>query len=137
MKEIPMYLIKGNQIGIVTFVLLAIVFQQPVLIWVLWLIQIISFLSSSKANVFIWITKLVVGNPLANGGEQQAVELARFNQTIAVVLLTVSSVLLLLSWHVSGYIFAALVGVAALAAVAGYCIGCTFYYQYKKWKSAH
>lgn len=136
MKEIPMYLIKGNQIGIITFVLLAIVLQQPVLIWVLWLIQIIPFLSSSKANVFIWITKLVVGNPPANG-EQQAVELARLNQTIAAVLLTVSSVLLLLSWHVSGYIFAALVSVAALAAVAGYCIGCTFYYQYKKWKSAH
>lgn len=136
MKEIPMYLIKGNQIGIVTFVLLAIVLQQPVLIWALWLIQIIPFLSNSNVNMFIWITKLVVRNPHASG-EQQALELARFNQTIAVVLLTLSSVLLLLSLDIAGYVFAAFVSVAALAAIAGYCIGCTLYYQYKKWMAVH
>jgi hypothetical protein len=28
-----------------------------------------------------------------------------------------------------------MVGLAALAAVAGYCIGCTIYYQYKKWRA--
>ncbi|RXZ82516.1 DUF4395 domain-containing protein [Paenibacillaceae bacterium] len=134
MKEIPMPLIKANQLGIVVFIVLALLLQQPVFIYLLWAVQAIAFIAGQKGNLFVIAAKPLLRSKLVDA-ETQALELARFNQSIAVGLLTVSSALLLLGWLVAGYIAAGFVLVAAGAAVLGYCVGCTIYFQYKKWKA--
>lgn len=134
MKEIPLPLIKANQIGIVLFVLLSFVFQQPLFIYVVFLIQLVPLLAGAKSNLFLLLAKPLIGKKRLSESEGQAAELARFNQSIAVILLGVSAIAYLLGWHILAYAASAMVAAAAIVAVMGYCIGCTIYYQYKRWK---
>lgn len=134
MKEIPLPLVKANQIGIVLFVLLSFVFQQPWFIYILFLIQVIPLLAGAKGNLFVQLAKAVIGRERLKKSEGQAEELARFNQSIAVILLGISAASYVLGWQVAAYAASAMVAVAAIVAVMGYCVGCTIYYQYKRWK---
>ena len=135
MKEIPLPLIKTNQSGIVLFVVLALATQQPWWIYALFLIQLAGLAFGPRANLFILLGRLALSEVRLARSETQAAELARFNQTIAVSLLGLSSVFHLIGWSWPGHVASGMVGLAALAAVAGYCIGCTIYYQYKKWRA--
>ncbi|MCZ8515951.1 DUF4395 domain-containing protein [Paenibacillus filicis] len=132
MKEIPLPYVRTNQAGIVLLVLLAILLQQPVLIVVLWAIQVINLWQGVRSNVFVMLAAPFLRSKLA-GAPTESRELQRFNNSIAVILLTLS---ILFFWlnagSIAGYIFAGLVGAAALMAICGYCIGCTLYYQFKR-----
>jgi hypothetical protein len=131
MQEIPVPYVRANQAGMVLFVLLAIVLQQPWLITVLWIIQVLGLAFGLKANVFIQLAKPFLASRIA-GAQTEARELLRFNQSIAVVLLTVSVIFLWINAHsVIGYVAAGMVGVAALVAICGFCVGCFLYYQLK------
>lgn len=134
MKEIPILLIKVNQASMVLFVLLSFIFGQPLFTYFVFLIQLIALVFGAKTNLFILLAKLFIGKERLQKSETQAAELAHFNQTIAVTLLAVSSVSYLFGWSVMAYIASAMVAVAAFVAVLGYCVGCTIYFQYKKWK---
>ena len=135
MKELPLLLVKTNQSGIVLFVVLALGTQQPWWIHALFVIQLIGLVFGPRANLFMQLGRLALAEERLKKSGSQAAELARFNQTIAVSLLGLSSVFHLVGWSWPGHIAAGMVGLAALAAVAGYCIGCTIYYQYKKWRA--
>jgi hypothetical protein len=134
MKEIPLPLIKANQAGIVIFVLAGLLLQQPYFIYFLFLVQLIGLVFGAKANVFIRLAGIVFSKERLRNSEQQAAELARFNQSIAVILLAAATLALIFDWTVLASVFAGMVALAAAVAIAGYCIGCTLYYQYKKWK---
>lgn len=131
MKEVPMIYVKANQAGIVTVILIAFVFQQPWLIFALWVIQTIGLLLGGQWNLFVRIAKLIV-KPSSTGATQAA-ELQRFNNTLAVIFLTISIISFSLGSAIVGYVFAAFLFVAAFVALLGYCIGCTIYFQYKQW----
>ncbi|TDF99673.1 DUF4395 domain-containing protein [Paenibacillus piri] len=131
MQEIPVPYVRANQTGIVLFVLLAIILQQPVLIAALWAIQLIGLWRGVRANLFVqaampWLASRTAGAPT------EAVELQRFNNSLAVILLTVA---VLCFWvfrsPLAGYIAAGMVAAAALAAICGFCVGCFLYYQFK------
>lgn len=126
--EVPVPYVKANQIGIVLFVIMALWLQQPLILAVLLLIQIIGLLSSGRYNLFIRIVKPFIHTQRS---EMQALELTRFNNTLAVLFLTLSLASFALDWSISSTIFALMLLIAAGAAILGYCIGCTIYYQYK------
>ncbi|CAG5081969.1 Putative uncharacterized protein yogA [Thermobacillus xylanilyticus] len=135
MMEIPLPLIKANQAGIVLFVVIALASQQPWWIYALFLIQLAGLAFGPQASLFILLARSALADERLRRSETQAAELARFNQTIAVLLLGLSSVFHLAGWSWPGHIASGMVGLAALAALAGYCIGCTIYYQYKRWRA--
>jgi len=124
--------VKANQIGIVLLTILSLLFQQTWILAVLWLIQVAGLLSSGKLNVFVQLAKLILSN---KGAETQAAELQRFNNTLAVLFLTFATISFLLNWQVVGYIFSAMLLLAAGAALLGYCIGCTIYFWYKQFRA--
>ncbi|MEK3735015.1 DUF4395 domain-containing protein [Paenibacillus sp. FSL M8-0334] len=134
MKEIPLPLIKVNQAAMVLFVLLSLVFRQPLFIYAIFLIQLIALAAGARANLLFLVAKWFLGADRLQRSDTQAAELARFNQSIAVILLGISSAAYLLGWHIVAIAASVMVAAAATAAVLGYCIGCTIYYQYKKWK---
>jgi FtsH-binding integral membrane protein len=131
MKEIPMSYIKANQTGIVLLVLLSFILQQQWLLWLLLLIQAAALLFGIRANAIVLLAKPF----LRRSRETQAVELAKFNQTLAVLFLTAACVGLALDVQALAYIAAGMLLVAASAAILGYCIGCTIYYRYKQLKA--
>ncbi|GIO16438.1 hypothetical protein J19TS2_59930 [Cohnella xylanilytica] len=129
MREIPMPYIKANQTGIVLVVLLSFLLGQPWLLAALWAIQAIGLLTGGRWNLFIRLAKPLLRT---EGRETQAAELAKFNNSLAVLFLTLSLLAHALGWAVAGYAFAAMLLLAASAALLGYCIGCTVYFQYKR-----
>jgi len=129
-KEIPEPYVKANQIGIVLFVILTAVFDQPYLLLALLVIQVVGLLTGK--NLFVLLAKPFLK---VKGAPTQAQELQRFNNTLAVIFLTLSLLSFLIQLPFLGYIFAAMLFLAAFAAICGYCIGCTVYFQYKQFKA--
>ncbi|WP_426454066.1 DUF4395 domain-containing protein [Paenibacillus sp. S-38] len=132
MKEIPIPYVRANQAGIVLFVLLAVVFQLPVLIVALWAIQVLGLWQGIRANLIVQLAAPLLRHRIA-GAPTESRELQRFNNSIAVGLLTLS----LISFWISpgswiGYLFAGMVALAALVAICGFCVGCFLYYQFKR-----
>lgn len=130
MKEVPMAYVKANQSGIVLIVIAAFIWQQPWLIAGLWAVQLLGLLLGGKWNLFVRIAKPFLR---IEGRPTQAEELQRFNNTLAVLFLTLSSLAFLLGLSVAGWIIAIMLLCAAGAALLGYCIGCTIYFQYKQY----
>ncbi|MBB3130212.1 hypothetical protein FHS19_004917 [Paenibacillus rhizosphaerae] len=130
MKEIPEPYVKANQTGIVLFVILTAVFNQPYILLALWIIQVLGLLTGK--NAFVLLAKPLLR---VQGKPTQALELQRFNNVLAVLFLTLSLLFFALQLPVLGYIFAAMLFLAAFAALCGYCIGCTVYFQYKQFKA--
>ncbi|WP_028612813.1 DUF4395 domain-containing protein [Paenibacillus harenae] len=131
MKEIPIPFVRSNQAGIVIVLSIAIVFQFPWLIAALWIIQVIGLAFGPRANVFIIAARPFLTRLIASANTEAA-ELQRFNNSLGVGFLTLSLLSLALGWELAGYIFAGMMGLAALGAILGYCIGCTIYFQYKQ-----
>lgn len=129
MREVPMRYVKANQIGIVLFVVLSFLFNQPLILGALWIIQVVGLASGGKLNLFVQIGKAVL---TGKGTETQAVELQRFNNVLAVLFLTLALVSFGLGWQIAGYIFSSMLLLAASAALLGYCVGCTVYFWYKQ-----
>jgi hypothetical protein len=128
--EIPMSYVKANQIGIVTFVLLATLFKMPFFLILLWVIQISGAIFGS--NLFMQLARAFVK---VKSNEMQAGELLRFNVTLGILFLTISLLCFANHWVFAGYLFAWMLGIVALIALSGYCLGCTIYYQFKKFKA--
>lgn len=129
MKEVPMPYIKSNQTGIVLFAVLSFFFAPLWLLAVLWLIEVVGLATGGKYNLFVRIAKPWLKTA---GKETQALELARFNNALAVIFLSLAVLSFSLGWTVAGYAFAVMLLAAAGAALLGYCVGCTVYFQYKQ-----
>jgi len=129
--EVPVSYVKANQIGIVLFVAAALALQQPWVLLFLWAVQTAGLFTGGRWNLFVWVAKRIVG---AGGTDTQSFELTRFNNTLAVLFLTLSLICYLFGLDVVGAVFALLLLGAAGAALFGYCIGCTIYFQFKQWK---
>ncbi|PQP83418.1 DUF4395 domain-containing protein [Paenibacillus sp. PCH8] len=129
MREVPMRYVKANQVGIVLFVLLSLVFNPLLILGALWIIQGVGLVSGGKLNLFVQIGKAVL---TGKGTETQAVELQRFNNILAVLFLSLALISFSLGWVAAGYVFSVMLLTAASAALLGYCVGCTVYFWYKQ-----
>lgn len=121
--------IKSNQTGIVLFAVLSFFVAPLLVLAALWLIQVVGLATKGKYNLFIRIARPWLKT---SGKETQAQELARFNNTLAVVFLSLAVLSFSLGWTFAGYAFAMMLLAAAGAALLGYCVGCTIYFQYKQ-----
>jgi hypothetical protein len=65
------------------------------------------------------------------GAEREDRRLMRFNNTIALVLLGGAQIAFLANLPILGWGLAIMVAIAASIALAGFCVGCFLYYQFK------
>ena len=129
--SIPKPLVRANQTVIVVSVLIS---------WVLsaWLegffwILLIPYLSGLSAlvlgvNPVFKITRRFLKKPAASYLQEDAAD-QRFNQILAVSMLSASLLSFMLDLPVLGYLFSAFVFTAALVALLGFCVGCFIRYQ--------
>lgn len=130
MKTIPKPLVMVNQWTIVLSVIIALTTQVG---WIL-LIPLIANLSSllTGFHPILVIAKRFLSKPASQYIQEDYAQL-RFNQWLAVGFLSIASVSSLLNWSLLFNISSIMVGLAALIAILGFCIGCFFRYQYQKW----
>lgn len=130
MKTIPKPLVMVNQWTIVLAVIIALLTQSA---WIL-LIPLIANLSSllTGFHPILVIVKRFLTKP-ANQYIQEDYAQLRFNQWLAVGFLIIASVSSLLKWSLLFNIATVMVGLAALIAILGFCIGCFIRFQYQQW----
>jgi hypothetical protein len=71
--------------------------------------------------------------PLSSYAQEDRSE-QRFNQILAVVLLSASVLSAMAGWQLASLIFAGMVFAAAFVAILGFCIGCFIQYQWKQYR---
>lgn len=129
--SIPKPLVRANQSVIVASVLISWVLS----IWsdsfyLILLIPLLSGLSGLAfgVNPVFKIARRFLKKPAASYLQEDAAD-QRFNQILAVSMLSASLLSFMLDMPVLGYLFSAYVFTAALVALLGFCVGCFIRYQ--------
>ncbi len=129
--SIPKPLVRANQSVIVSSVLISWVLS----IWsdsfyLILLIPLLSGLSGLAfgVNPVFKIARRFLKKPAASYLQEDAAD-QRFNQILAVSMLSASLLSFMLDMPVLGYLFSAFVFTAALVALLGFCVGCFIRYQ--------
>lgn len=130
MKTIPKPLVLVNQWTIVLSVIVALVTQSA---WIL-LLPLISGLMSlfTGFHPIMAISKKFLTKPL-NEYIQEDYDQLQFNQWMSVGFLLVATISFFVGWSMLFYIATVLVGLAALIAILGFCVGCFIRFQYQQW----
>lgn len=129
-KGIPMPVVKLNRWIIVTGVLIGLVLQRPLFTTVLFLVIFPVALFGQKWSLIGRIGRRIFSRQ-SMGEEWEDPRLMRFNNTVAAVLLGLSQVAFLLNVSVVGWALSLMVAAAAAVALAGFCLGCFLYYQFR------
>lgn len=131
---IPRPLVRTNQWVIVLSVIITLTTS---FYWIL-LLPLLSGLSGLffRFQPILKTARLFLRQPLETYIPEDPAE-QRFNQTIAVSLLTISFISFLSGWKTVAVIAAAVVGAAALIAILGFCIGCFIHYQWSQYRYHH
>lgn len=131
MKTVPKPLVMANQWCIVISVIIALITQSA---WILF-VPLIANLSSlfTGFHPILVVVKRFLSKP-ANQYIQEDYGQLRFNQILAVSFLLVASISFLLNWNVLFNIASIFVGLAAMIAILGFCIGCFMRFQYQQWQ---
>lgn len=129
-KDIPMPVVLLNRWTLFLGVILATVLQQPLIILGLFAVLLPATLFGQKGSLIFQIGIRVFARQCATAHQEDR-RLQRFNNSIATILLGLAVISFAFSWSVAGWLFAGMVAVAAGIALAGFCVGCFVYYQFK------
>lgn len=129
-EGIPLPIVTLNRWVIVTGVVLGTVLKQPLFTTALFLVLLPAALFGRRWSLIVFMGKKIFGKKLATA-EREDVRLARFNNSIAAVMLGAAQVAFLADASLAGWLLSGLVALAAAVALAGYCVGCFLFFQFK------
>ncbi|MFE8700152.1 DUF4395 domain-containing protein [Cytobacillus sp. FJAT-54145] len=126
-SSIPKPLVTTNQWFIVISVLSTWIVENHYIL----LLPLVTGLSSLifNKNPLMNIAKRFFKKP-ASSYPQEDFAQQRFNQYISVMLLSLGFISYLSGFQVVGFIFTAMVALAALIAILGFCVGCFVRYKW-------
>ena len=130
-NSIPRPLVRANQITIVISVLAYFLTEIN-----LFLLIPLSFGLSSLIfgfNPIMELVKLFLQKPYSKYVPEDKEE-QKFNQTLAVIMLSISFIASLFGLVFISYLFAIFVFLAAFIAILGFCIGCYIHFQINQFK---
>ena len=127
---IPLPIVRLNRLTILLGVILAYLLHAPLLTTALFVIVLLAAALGRRASLIYQVGTRVL-RPSRRGPEGEDPRLMRFNNAIAATLLGAAQLAFLLHAAVLGWIFSALVALAAAVALAGFCFGCFLFYQFK------
>ncbi|MEI8102836.1 MAG: DUF4395 domain-containing protein [Chlorobium sp.] len=126
---IPLPIVKLNRAILLVGVVAALLFQQPLVTTVLFVIIFFAAVFGRKGSlVFFLGSRLFATQNLTAKTEDP--RLMRFNNSIAAVLLGSAQIAFFSGAPLVGWIFSGAVAVAASVALAGFCFGCFLFYQF-------
>lgn len=125
-----MPIVKLNRWTLVVGVLAGLALQQPLLTTALFALILPAVLWGQQASLVFQVGSRVFARSIP-GAETEDRRLMRFNNTIALLLLGAAQVAFLAGAPVLGWALALMVATAAAVALAGFCLGCFLYLQFK------
>jgi hypothetical protein len=127
--SVPEPIVRLNRIVLLTGVIAALVFQQPLLITLLFVIIVPAVMFGKSASPIFMIGSRLLSRQI-EGAAAESPQLMRFNNAIAAILLGASQLAFILGSPAAGWILAGITGAAAAVALGGFCFGCFLYYQF-------
>jgi hypothetical protein len=110
--------------------LAAFVLQQPVITTALLIILLAGLLGGNAWNAIGLVGKRLFATQL-RGAEREDYRMMRFNTLIAITLLSGAQIAFVLGAPVVAWVLVWAVIAASAVALAGFCLGCFLYYQFK------
>ncbi len=133
-KGIPLPIVNLNRWVLVLGVVGGLLLQQPLFTTVLFIVVLSAVAFGRRGSLIFQVGKRLLAKRNAaaqRAGELEDPGLMRFNNTIAAVLLGGAQIAFLFGLNLVGWALSLAVALAASAALAGFCIGCSLYFRYK------
>lgn len=127
---IPVPIVRMNRVLMVGGVVAAVALDAPWITTILFALILPAVLFGRRGSPIYAIGRRLLSAQLA-GAEQEDQQLMRFNNSIALALLSSAQIAFLFGAKTLGFVLAGMVGVAALVALLGFCLGCFLYLQFK------
>lgn len=127
---IPLPIVKLNRWTLVIGIVAGLITQQPLWTAALFVIVLLAVLFGRRWSLVYQVGQRVLARQIATA-EREDRRLMRFNNTIAVLLLGAAQIAFVLGVPVVGWVLAGMVALAASIALAGFCVGCFLYFQFK------
>jgi hypothetical protein len=128
--DIPMPVVTLNRAMIVAGVLLGLLLRQPLFTTALFVILASAVAFGLRGSLIFQVgSRLFAARNRAAPREDR--RLMRFNNSIAVVVFGLAQIAFLARLPLLGWGMSLLVALAAAVALAGFCVGCFLYYQFK------
>ncbi len=108
----------------------AFVVQQPLITTALLLIVLVSVFGGKRWNLISRIGRILFSKQIAVG-KREDYRLIRFNNLIVVALLVIAQVGFVVNASAVAWVSVIAIVVASSLALAGFCVGCVLYYQFK------
>lgn len=129
-EDVPLPIVRLNRWFIVLAGAAALLLRSPLPLTVLLLVLLPATFLGQRWSLIFHLGRALFGERLASA-EREDRRLMRFNNAIAVTLLTGAHVFFYLGLPAVGWVLAAMVVAAAAIALAGFCVGCFLYYQFR------
>ncbi len=129
-NDIPLPIVKLNRWTLLTGIVAGVVLQQPLFTTALFLILLPAVLYGQRYSLIFQTGKRLFARQILTA-ETEDRRLMRFNNSIALFLLGAAQVSFLAGNALVGWVFALMVATAAAVALAGFCLGCFLYFQFK------
>lgn len=127
---VPFPIVTLNRVVLTFGVLAALLTQQIWITTMLFLILLPTTLLGKRFSLVYFIGNIIFRKQIQTSQYEDA-GLQRFNNTIATTLLGFSQISFLAGQPFLAWVFASMVMLASGVALAGFCIGCFLYYQFK------
>ena len=129
--DVPLHWVRANQTGILLCVIASVATQQPWVLLVALIVQLMTRWLGIKYNVFVRLFAPLLPKSLRT----ESRELLRFNNLLAILFLCVTLIASALGWTILAYVSLAMLTVAVVLALSGFCLGCFMYFQWKQFRS--
>jgi hypothetical protein len=127
---IPNAIVRLNRWTIVVGVALAFALRAPLITTALFVLVALAATFGRRASLIYRVGTLVL-KPALDAPDGEDPRLMRFNNTLAAGFLGLAQIAFLAHAALIGWTFCALTALAAVVALAGFCVGCFLYYQFK------
>ena len=127
---IPMPIVKLNRWTLVIGIAVGFALQLPWITTILFALILPAALWGRHYSPIAQIGKRLFARQNETASKEEA-RLMRFNNTIAAVMLGVAQIAFLLNTPAVGWGLSLGVALAASVALAGFCVGCFLFYQFK------
>jgi hypothetical protein len=130
-QGVPLPVVKLTRWILLLGILAALIGRQPLITTLLLIMLLLPLIRGERWSLPIRIGKWFFGSKF-NTLECEDEALSRFNNAIAVFLLFLAQVAFVCGVSLLGWTLALLVVLAAVAGLAGYCVGCSLFFQYNQ-----
>jgi len=131
LDEVPLHYVRANQSGILISIIAAGLSGLWFLLAIPFAVQIISRTYGVKYNAFVRLLAPL----LPRSKKTESRELLRFNNLLAILFLLGALISFAFRAEIVGYLFVAMLTVAVVLALSGFCLGCFIYFQWKQFRA--